>query len=194
MRAPCKAKTRTGAPCKAKAVAGRDVCRVHGGLSTGPKTDEGKQAISQNGRTHGLYGRFLTEEEKARHDDVKSETGRLDAEIELTRHLIARCIQAWHDAHDNDPNGLEIVKHHDREASEFTAGDETIKERVDYGAHYERLTKRLESLTKTRAELIKADRENPLTGDDGPVTEFEVHVVTAENVHLYRDGEAGDDE
>lgn len=34
----------TGAPCKAKALPnGR--CKLHGGLSTGPKTLEGKQAI-----------------------------------------------------------------------------------------------------------------------------------------------------
>jgi hypothetical protein len=34
----------TGAPCKAKALPnGR--CKLHGGLSTGPKTQEGRQAI-----------------------------------------------------------------------------------------------------------------------------------------------------
>ena len=36
----------TGNPCQAKALAnGR--CKNHGGLSTGPKTPEGRQAISQ---------------------------------------------------------------------------------------------------------------------------------------------------
>lgn len=34
----------TGAPCKAKALPnGR--CKLHGGMSTGPKTPEGRQAI-----------------------------------------------------------------------------------------------------------------------------------------------------
>ena len=34
----------TGAPCKAKALPnGR--CKLHGGLSTGPKTQEGRQAV-----------------------------------------------------------------------------------------------------------------------------------------------------
>jgi hypothetical protein len=37
----CGAKTRKGTPCQAKALAnGR--CRNHGGLSTGPRTAEGK--------------------------------------------------------------------------------------------------------------------------------------------------------
>lgn len=36
----------TGHPCKAKALSnGR--CRIHGGLSTGPKTLEGRKAIAQ---------------------------------------------------------------------------------------------------------------------------------------------------
>ena len=36
----------TGNPCKAKALAnGR--CKNHGGLSTGPRTPEGRQAIAQ---------------------------------------------------------------------------------------------------------------------------------------------------
>jgi hypothetical protein len=39
-RATCGAATRTGHPCRCFALAnGR--CRLHGGLSTGPKTDEG---------------------------------------------------------------------------------------------------------------------------------------------------------
>ncbi len=42
----CGAHARTtGAPCKAKALpSGR--CKLHGGMSTGPKTLEGRQAIA----------------------------------------------------------------------------------------------------------------------------------------------------
>lgn len=52
-RPRCGATTRKGTPCKAAAVwiAGEPAprngrCRVHGGLSTGPKTAEGKAAIA----------------------------------------------------------------------------------------------------------------------------------------------------
>ena len=42
----CLAKTRKGTPCQRKALAnGR--CANHGGLSTGPKTKEGRERIAQ---------------------------------------------------------------------------------------------------------------------------------------------------
>lgn len=41
-RPRCGAKTRAGAPCLAPAVPGKRRCRMHGGLSTGPRTPEGK--------------------------------------------------------------------------------------------------------------------------------------------------------
>ena len=56
-RPRCGARTRCGAPCQARAVwcvetnqprNGR--CRMHGGLSTGPKTDEGRAAVATSNR------------------------------------------------------------------------------------------------------------------------------------------------
>jgi len=45
----------TGLPCQAKALSnGR--CNHHGGLSTGPKTLEGRRAISQATRQRMAYG------------------------------------------------------------------------------------------------------------------------------------------
>lgn len=46
-RPACGAKTRSGKPCKAKVVKGRKRCRLHGGLSTGPKTVEGIERIKK---------------------------------------------------------------------------------------------------------------------------------------------------
>ncbi|WP_412535316.1 HGGxSTG domain-containing protein [Mesorhizobium sp. BAC0120] len=42
----CGAKTRTGTPCKNRTVPGKKRCRLHGGLSTWPKTLEGRERIS----------------------------------------------------------------------------------------------------------------------------------------------------
>lgn len=42
----CGARTRKGKTCKAKAVPGKKRCRFHGGLSTGPKTPEGRERIA----------------------------------------------------------------------------------------------------------------------------------------------------
>jgi len=52
----CKAYARsTGIPCQAKALTnGR--CKNHGGLSTGPKTPKGRQAISQATRQRMASG------------------------------------------------------------------------------------------------------------------------------------------
>jgi len=50
----CGAKTRSGAPCKAKVVSGRNRCRMHGSGSTGPKTQEGKDRIREANRKRAL--------------------------------------------------------------------------------------------------------------------------------------------
>lgn len=56
-RPRCGAMTRKGTPCKAPAVwiAGEPEprngrCRLHGGLSTGPRSEEGKAAIAESNR------------------------------------------------------------------------------------------------------------------------------------------------
>ena len=43
----CRAKTRSGAPCRAKPVPGKIRCKFHGGASTGPKTPEGRARIAE---------------------------------------------------------------------------------------------------------------------------------------------------
>lgn len=50
----CGAKNRRGVPCTAFAMKnGR--CRFHGGLSTGPRTPEGKARSRRGNWKHGLY-------------------------------------------------------------------------------------------------------------------------------------------
>lgn len=46
----CGARTKsTGQPCKRRDIYSNGRCKLHGGLSTGPKTDKGKKASSRNG-------------------------------------------------------------------------------------------------------------------------------------------------
>jgi len=45
----CGAKSRAETPCKLKAIYRNGRCKFHGGLSTGPKTPEGKKRSSMNG-------------------------------------------------------------------------------------------------------------------------------------------------
>jgi len=49
-RPTCGAKCRDGHACRATVVDGRNRCRLHGGLSTGAKTEAGKEAIRESNR------------------------------------------------------------------------------------------------------------------------------------------------
>lgn len=46
----CGAKTRAGGLCQMRVVSGKRRCRLHGGLSTGPKTEAGREAIRESNR------------------------------------------------------------------------------------------------------------------------------------------------
>lgn len=45
----CGAKTRAGTPCKQMGIFENGRCHLHGGLSTGPKSEEGKRKSALNG-------------------------------------------------------------------------------------------------------------------------------------------------
>lgn len=49
----CEAKTRAGTPCKRRDLHNNLRCRLHGGLSTGPKTKAGKAKAAMNGAKRG---------------------------------------------------------------------------------------------------------------------------------------------
>jgi hypothetical protein len=46
----CGAKTRQGTPCRMQALSGRQRCRLHGGASTGPRSEAGRVAIAASNR------------------------------------------------------------------------------------------------------------------------------------------------
>lgn len=49
----CNAKTRKGTPCQIRTIYKNGRCKLHGGLSTGPKTKKGKAASRRNGKKGG---------------------------------------------------------------------------------------------------------------------------------------------
>ena len=56
----CKAKSkRTKQQCRAPAMKGKEVCRTHGGLSTGPKTKEGRARCAAAKTVHGREPKVL---------------------------------------------------------------------------------------------------------------------------------------
>src|ERR1022692_1801106 len=61
--ARCGAKTRRGTSCQCPAMANRR-CRLHGGLSTGPKTAAGIERIRRAVTKHGRYSKTAREERR----------------------------------------------------------------------------------------------------------------------------------
>ena len=53
----CGAKTRKGTPCQAPAKLTVGRCRLHGGASTGPRTEEGLARLTTARTTHGRYSK-----------------------------------------------------------------------------------------------------------------------------------------
>ena len=51
----CGARTRGGCPCRAPAIRGRLRCRMHGGRSTGPRTEAGMARLRAARTVHGAY-------------------------------------------------------------------------------------------------------------------------------------------
>ena len=56
LAARCGARTRAGCPCRAPAIRGKLRCRMHGGRSTGPCTEEGLTRLRKARTIHGHYG------------------------------------------------------------------------------------------------------------------------------------------
>ena len=61
----CKAKSkRSGKRCKRYASKGKEVCRCHGGRSTGPKTKEGKERSRLSVLKHGRFTKEAKDERR----------------------------------------------------------------------------------------------------------------------------------
>lgn len=50
----CGARTRAGTPCKMRSLFRSGRCKLHGGMSTGPRSEEGKAKSAQNAKRRGL--------------------------------------------------------------------------------------------------------------------------------------------
>ena len=74
----CGAKARTNGhkPCRQPAMAnGR--CRLHGGKSVGPKTEEGRQRMIQANTKHGFYSAESIAERKQVRAMIKAAMGNM---------------------------------------------------------------------------------------------------------------------
>ena len=80
----CGAKTRTGTACQRPANKRNGRCRVHGGASTGPRTEEGRARISEANLRHGRYTKDKLEkrrENAAQGRAIKQELRQIEREL-----------------------------------------------------------------------------------------------------------------
>jgi len=63
-RCGAKARTRGSRPCQARPVRGKARCRLHGGLSTGPRTPEGLERSRRARWKHGRFSKAAIEERR----------------------------------------------------------------------------------------------------------------------------------
>lgn len=166
--ATCGAKTRSGQTCRNRAMQnGR--CRMHGGKSTGAPMG------NRNAATPGsIYSRYFTEEEKDLAAQI--ELGKVDEELRLTRIRLMRALAREAEY----GNTLEL----DSEKREpviidgvVVAGAEqvtTTSKVRDYTGLIDKLTARIESLERTRAELAKN-----APPDETPVGKIQIEIVNA---------------
>lgn len=152
----CGAKTRSGEPCKRHAVPGSSRCKLHGGAAS--KANKANKHAAKPG---SIYSQFLTEAENDMLAGI--ELGRVDDELRLTRIRLMRAL-----ARENEfGNTLEL------DSEKLEDGEKTTTTKVrDYSSMIDRLTGRIESLERTRAELLKT---NPI--ELPPVARIEIEVV-----------------
>jgi hypothetical protein len=68
----CQAQSsRTKKQCRAPAMKGKRVCRTHGGLSTGPKTPEGRARCAKAKTTHGQDSRAQRTEHARKMHEIR---------------------------------------------------------------------------------------------------------------------------
>jgi len=76
----CCAKTRKGTACQKPPIKGKTRCRLHGGLSTGPRTVEGKARIVAAHWKHERRSRAFTEARKQIWADLRAVEARMRAD------------------------------------------------------------------------------------------------------------------
>lgn len=99
----CGAKTRSGHTCKNSAMAnGR--CRLHGGKSTGAKNNH----HNQNAKKHGIYSKFITDEEYQTVE--QSELESLNDELILCKVRLLRALKAEQEQGNLGNEALELIR------------------------------------------------------------------------------------
>ena len=80
----CGSKTRKGTACQRPANKKNGRCRVHGGASTGPRTEEGRARIAEANLRHGRYTKDKLEklrENAAKGREIRKELRHMERDL-----------------------------------------------------------------------------------------------------------------
>jgi hypothetical protein len=80
----CGARTRRGSACQRPAKKSNGKCRLHGGASTGPKTEAGRLRISEANLRHGKFTKDkleLMRERAKKGREIKKELRQLESNL-----------------------------------------------------------------------------------------------------------------
>ena len=80
----CGAKTRKGTPCQRPANKKNGRCRLHGGASSGPRTEVGRARVSAANLRHGKYTKDKLEkwrENAAKGREIRREIRQMEREL-----------------------------------------------------------------------------------------------------------------
>lgn len=165
-QAKCGAKTRKKTPCADIAMAnGR--CKRHGGKSTGAKVPHRAEAEANPAYTHGIYSKFFKDDEKAIIDAGLIRLGEVDAELTVMRIRLKRALEArerWEAEVRGEVDGadaktsmatVEFVEDQSQYEGAPVDLEKTVKRLPDFDKIIDTCVARIESLEKTRKELLK---------------------------------------
>lgn len=144
----CGAKNRQGNPCKNKPLPGKNRCKYHGGATP--------YSARMNAMKSGIYLKHFTEDEIKDYGNVI--LGGVDDEIRLCRVRLARALNA------EAESKIIAAKVTELESMEITVdpkGLQTVKKvfkAQPFQQIIDRFVGRIESLEKTRAELIERSK------------------------------------
>lgn len=160
----CGAKTRSGLPCQSYAVLGGNRCRMHGGKGSGAKKG------NLNAFSLGLYSDAILPEEQDIAPQI--ELGTVDKELRIARLRLRRVLQA-----ELTEEEFKLVSRVEQPAilGGIPVYEELIKtetfQNKDFGPIVDRLMSRIESLERTRVDLIKH-----AAADDGDIQPVKVEI------------------
>lgn len=153
----CGAKTRKGTPCQKAPIKDKKRCRLHGGLSIGAKKG------NQYARKHGVYSKFISDDEQAWLDDVSLDD--VDSELRLCKVKLMRALelekkqesQSESDKMELVAQTMQIIKDGGEGGGEMGDSRQQMTKsfaKTNVGGLIDRLVGRISALTSQRQELL----------------------------------------